>query len=92
MISTLLLTLAFVASEPPPTEVPAPRAPLGINLEGNHYFGSQILFVDAMKHIAEEIEADASSLAKAPRAANVERLDIVAADRKPVTVFQENDS
>jgi len=48
-------------------------------------------FVDAMRHIAEEIERDPSSLSSAPRDADVKRLDIVAADRKPVTVFMEND-
>ncbi len=47
-------------------------------------------FVEAMTHIAEEITKDASSLASAPRDADVKRLDIVAADRKPVTVYQEN--
>jgi len=45
-------------------------------------------FVTAMKRIAEEIERDPASLAAAPRDATVRRLDIVAADRKPVTVFQ----
>ena len=41
-------------------------------------------FVDAMHHIADEIEADPASLAAAPRDADVKRLDIVAADRKPI--------
>ena len=40
-------------------------------------------FVSAMLAIADQIEADAPSLAKAPTDAVVNRLDIVAADRKP---------
>ena len=47
-------------------------------------------FVESMVHIAEEIQRDPGSLASAPRDADVQRLDIVAADRKPVTVYQEN--
>ena len=46
-------------------------------------------FVEAMRRIAQEIERDPSSLAQAPRDANVRRLDIVAADRKPVTVSEQ---
>jgi glycine dehydrogenase subunit 2 len=46
-------------------------------------------FVDAMRIIAEEIDRDPGSLAAAPRDATVRRLDIVAADRKPVTVYQD---
>jgi glycine dehydrogenase subunit 2 len=41
-------------------------------------------FVDAMLRIADEIEKDPKALAEAPRDAIVKRLDIVAADRKPI--------
>ncbi len=45
-------------------------------------------FVAVMHRIADEIERDASSLTLAPQNATVKRLDIVAADRKPKTVFE----
>jgi glycine dehydrogenase subunit 2 len=44
-------------------------------------------FVDAMLRIADEIEQDPRALAEAPRDAVVKRLDIVAADRKPVLTY-----
>ncbi len=43
-------------------------------------------FVDVMSMIADEIESDPDTLRRAPESAPVERLDIVAADRKPITV------
>lgn len=45
-------------------------------------------FVDAMLRIADEIEADPKAMAQAPRDAIVKRLDIVAADRKPVLTHE----
>ncbi len=45
-------------------------------------------FVAAMNAIADQIESDPSSLARAPEHATVDRIDIVAADRKPITVFE----
>ncbi|MHC4975978.1 MAG: aminomethyl-transferring glycine dehydrogenase subunit GcvPB [Planctomycetota bacterium] len=44
-------------------------------------------FVEAMLAIADEIEANPDSLAHAPRHAFVDRIDIVAADRKPKTAY-----
>jgi len=43
-------------------------------------------FTEAMLAIADEIEADPTSLSEAPRDAVVRRLDIVSADRKPKLV------
>ncbi|RMH28421.1 MAG: glycine dehydrogenase subunit 2 [Planctomycetota bacterium] len=43
-------------------------------------------FVAVMERIADEIEADPASLARAPADAPVRRLDIVGADRKPRVV------
>lgn len=45
-------------------------------------------FVAVMERIADEIEHDPASLSEAPRDATVNRLDIVAADRKPKVVFE----
>ena len=45
-------------------------------------------FVAVMEQIADEIEHDPASLSEAPRDATVNRLDIVAADRKPKVVFE----
>ncbi|TVQ31930.1 MAG: glycine dehydrogenase subunit 2 [Phycisphaeraceae bacterium] len=45
-------------------------------------------FVDAMLAIADQIESDPESLAKAPQHAVVDRVDIVGADRKPTPVFE----
>jgi glycine dehydrogenase subunit 2 len=44
-------------------------------------------FVDAMLRIADEIEKDPKGMAEAPRDAIVKRLDIVAADRKPILTY-----
>lgn len=46
-------------------------------------------FVNAMLAIADQIEADPTSLADAPTDAVVRRLDIVAADRKPRLTFDD---
>lgn len=45
-------------------------------------------FVNVMQRIADEIENDPSSLTAAPQDATVNRLDIVAADRKPKVVYE----
>jgi len=45
-------------------------------------------FVEVMLRIAEEIEHDPAAMAQAPRDATVRRLDIVAADRKPVVTHK----
>ena len=45
-------------------------------------------FIAVMRRIAQEIETDPASLAKAPQDATVKRLDIVAADRTPKVVFE----
>ena len=44
-------------------------------------------FVDALLEIADQIERDAASLKAAPEASFVRRLDEVAANRKPVLVY-----
>ncbi len=46
-------------------------------------------FVDVLCAIADEIETDPGSLSKAPQCAVVERLDIVAGDRKPIVVWED---
>jgi len=45
-------------------------------------------FVDAMRAIADEIDCDPASLAKAPLEATVRRVDVVGADRHPRVVFE----
>jgi len=48
-------------------------------------------FVAVMERIADEIEADPKALAEAPTDATVRRLDIVAADRKPIVAHPTGD-
>lgn len=47
-------------------------------------------FVDVMLRIADEIEADASSLKKAPSDTPVRRIDVVASDRKPRLTWSDD--
>lgn len=48
-------------------------------------------FINAMLAIAGEIERDPAQLALAPKEAVVDRLDIVAADRRPRTVWERDE-
>ncbi len=45
-------------------------------------------FVEAMIQIADEVEADAEAIGQSPRAADVQRVDEVAAARSPVLQYQ----
>ncbi|TVQ79312.1 MAG: aminomethyl-transferring glycine dehydrogenase subunit GcvPB, partial [Phycisphaeraceae bacterium] len=47
-------------------------------------------FVDVMLRIADEIEADASSLKKAPTDTPVRRIDVVGSDRKPRLTWSDD--